>query len=509
MSARSGAATSRRAAVGLVVVLAGYLLIEAVAGAPNSPLVPGLPAGVGPPGWTSRGAQWLGLDGLTRTQLTVVALAIVAMILAAFLVVVAEARAGRLAVRAAVGASAVAVALAVAGPVLLSRDATSYGAYGRVLAIHHSNPYVVPPSRFTADPFVRAASPQWVDDTTVYGPAFTLASAAVVRAWPGSPGAVLGAFRVLAGLAVLGTVLLVVVAAARWGRPERAGLGAVVVGLNPVVVVHTVGGGHNDALVALGLAAALALAGPGEGSPNETWRTYGVTVALVLATLVKSVAGVALVVWWWQLVLGSAPGRRVRRTGPHVALAAAVSLAFAAPFLSSARVLWSTLSAASREGWASGPGLVMRGARAVGRSISGPTTAEVLAAVVAALFLVTFGFAHVTWWRRRPAAPLAETWAVALLLFALAAPYLLPWYALWFLPFLALLVEERWLWIGLACAGLLCLSGIPAEAGSAPSVWHHMVLAVHFAVAPAMLLLLLVGIARALEHPRRERAVPP
>src|SRR5262249_26834087 len=161
-----------------------YVVVELVAGAPNSPLVPGLPGGVRPPTWTSRGARWLGLDGLTRTQLTVVALSVVAVALAAFLVVVVEARAGRLPVRVAVGGSVAAVALAVASPVLLSRDATSYAAYGRIFAVHHENPYVVPPSAFPDDPFVRAASPQWVDDTTVYGPAFTLVSAAVARQWP-------------------------------------------------------------------------------------------------------------------------------------------------------------------------------------------------------------------------------------------------------------------------------------------------------------------------------------
>src|SRR5207247_7186346 len=133
------------------------------------------------------------------------------------------------------------------------------------------------------------------------------------------------------------------------------------------------------------------------------------------------------------------------------------------------------------------PGLVMRGARALGRSISGPTTADVLAAAVAGLFLATFGLGLVTWRRRRPAAALAETWGVALLLFALAAPYLLPWYALWFLPFLALLSDERLAAVGLAVSGLLALTGIPAEPGLHPGLWRAMMLGVHYAVAPLVL----------------------
>jgi alpha-1,6-mannosyltransferase len=308
---------------------------------------------------------------------------------------------------------------------------------------------------------------------------------------------------------VIGAVLLVVLAAGLWGRPERAALAAVAVGLNPVVVIHTVGGGHNDALVALGLGGALAIAGPLRASNRDPWRGFAVTVLLVLATLVKSVAVVALVLWWWNLGCAAPPGRRIRVVALHVAMAVALTLAFAAPFLSSARVLWSMLSAASREGWASGPGVVMRGARAFGRSIGGGTTADVLAALVAALFLAAFGLVFARWWRRRPAASMVDVWGVALLLFALAAPYLLPWYALWFLPFLALLAEERWRWIGLAATALLALTGIPAEAGSTPSVWHHMVLAVHFVVAPLMLALLAAGIAQALRVPKEGRPAPP
>ena len=40
-------------------------------------------------------------------------------------------------------------------------------------------------------------------------------------------------------------------------RPERAIFAVAVIGLNPIVVFHVVGGGHNDMLVALFVAAAV------------------------------------------------------------------------------------------------------------------------------------------------------------------------------------------------------------------------------------------------------------
>jgi hypothetical protein len=503
MTATPAGRTSRRAAAGVGSLLVAYLLLELVAGAPASPLVPGLPVGTGVPRWAARGAEWLGLDRLSRTGLTVLAWGLLAFAVVAFGVVVLEARAHRLSVRAAVVGSAVALGLAVAGPVLLSRDVTSYAAYGRIVAVHDANPYEVPPSSFPADPYVAAASPQWVDDTTVYGPAFTLVSAAVAGTWSDSPSGTLAAFRALAGVAVLGAVLLVARAAARW-RPDRGPLAAVALGLNPVVVLHTVGGGHNDALVALGLAGALALAAPSDGRP-EGPRALAVTLVLVLVTLVKSVAGIALLVWWWRAAESSPPGRRVRVAASHVALAVAVALALFAPFLSSMRALESVVAAASREGWASGPGFVVRGIRRFGRG----TAVDVLAGIVVALFLAAFVWVVVRWViGRRPVQnlrDLPDRWGTTMILFALSVPYLLPWYAAWLLPFVGLLASWPVAVLGLAAAALLALTGVPAEAGSTPGLWHGMVLVVHVAVAPLMLVAL-VGVSLAV---RRRPVGPP
>jgi hypothetical protein len=83
-----------------------------------------------------------------------------------------------------------------------------------------------------------------------------------------------------------------------------------------------------------------------------------------------------------------------------------------------------------------------------------------------------------------------------MLLLALAAPYLLPWYAAWFVPFLALMQDRVLALAGLAVAALLALTGIPAEAGTVPHVWQDMLLAVHYAAAPAMLALLGVVASR-------------
>jgi hypothetical protein len=142
--------------------------------------------------------------------------------------------------------------------------------------------------------------------------------------------------------------------------------------------------------------------------------------------------------------------------------------------------------------------MVARGARAAGNAIGGAATADALAAVVYLLFLGLFLFLLWRILRRADGLgphSLPEAWAAALLAFALTAPYLLPWYAAWFLPVLAL-ATDRWLpRIGIALASLLALTQVPAEPGTTPLLWRDMELGVHYGAA-AIALVLLVLLAR-------------
>ena len=88
-------------------------------------------------------------------------------------------------------------------------------------------------------------------------------------------------------------------------------------------------------------------------------------------------------------------------------------------------------------------------------------------------------------------------WGVALLLFALAAPYLLPWYVAWFVPLLALLDDEGLIWTGVALGCMLALTGVPAEPDGAPGLWRVMILGVHYGAAPVSLALLAIALRRA------------
>ena len=272
--------TSIRATWSLAVLVAGYFAIAVAAGARNSPLTVLLPARTSPPSWATTLARSFGLDQVGRDGLTGIAWILVLVVLIAFALVLREAWSRRIRLSAVLFAAGVSLALAVAAPLLLSRDVYTYAAYGRIEAVYHHDPYFAKLSSFPHDPFVAITPGQWVHTHSLYGPVFTLISAAIARTGA-SPGATILAFKLLAGLAIAAATGFVALTAAKT-RPERAPFAAALVGLNPVIVVHTVGGGHVDALIAAPLAAAMAIA-------VTRPRAIVITVLLTVACLVKAV----------------------------------------------------------------------------------------------------------------------------------------------------------------------------------------------------------------------------
>jgi alpha-1,6-mannosyltransferase len=112
-------------------------------------------------------------------------------------------------------------------PVLLSHDVYSYVDYARLGVVHGLDPYVQPPLAAPGDPAF--AHVTWVETTSAYGPLFTLATYPL--AW-----------------LPLGLAVAALKAAWRGADPLRA---AAFVALNPLVLVHVVGGAHNDGLAML------------------------------------------------------------------------------------------------------------------------------------------------------------------------------------------------------------------------------------------------------------------
>ncbi len=157
-----------------------------------------------------------------------------------------------LAIRAADQLPARAVLIAIAAlnvlvllaPLLMSTDVFSYVAYGRSGAVYGANPYFHGPNAIALDPAYAFIATRWAATPTVYGPLFTALSyllAPLSLAWN------VLAYKAIAGISSLVIVVLVWKASQLRGlNPVRA---VVIVGLNPVILVFGVGGGHNDLLM--------------------------------------------------------------------------------------------------------------------------------------------------------------------------------------------------------------------------------------------------------------------
>jgi hypothetical protein len=311
----------------------------------------------------------------------------------------------------AVAVIAAAVQLApLAAPLLLSTDAWTYWDYGRVAAVHGRNPYVDAPSSFTGDPALARMGARWRDKTSVYGPAFTLASEPLARAAGSSADAAAWEYKVIAGLAALGSAGLAALVA------RRRALAAAFVGWNPVLALHLAGGGHNDAWIGLLVLGAITLAGSRRpGAAGATW---------VLAVAVKWVPLVFLL-----LRALEARSRRQRLGVTGLAVAAAVTTA-----LATWRYGWRWLSALAP--LADNARLETRYALPHRLQSAGVPRDVALGLAVAALA------AGLLWLARRAAAGRARL-ALAACLVLVTTPYLVVWYLGWVVPLAAADEDDR------------------------------------------------------------------
>jgi hypothetical protein len=250
------------------------------------------------------------------------------------------------------------------------------------------------------------------------------------------------------------------------------------------VIVHTVGGGHLDAVLA-GLLAAALLAAIGSSSPIGA-RAVASTILLTLACLVKIVLVSVLLFWLWRLLRLAEPRARTRAAVTHAMVIAAVTAGLLAPFADGWRTFTALGTVGGLESWASPAHLVGHAVSAAVRSFAGAGAGIPANDVVFALFLFVFA-ALLVRLARRPV-PMADGWGVAVLLLVLSLPFVLPWYACWFLPFVALLEDDRLGRIGMAASLVLALTLIPADpfhGFTTPGVFAFA----HYVAAPVLLVL--------------------
>ncbi len=387
-----------------------------------------LPESVRPiPGWL---AGPLGGDGL---GLHVAPLLLVLALM--FISYVAVTLAGtRLSGRAVLAAIAALHAFVLLAPPLLSTDVFSYQAYARMGAMYGVSPYLHGPHAIALDPVYPFIGWKWVTMPSAYGPVFTLLSYILA---PLSIAASALAYKAIAAVSSLILVALVWNAARLRGLdPVRA---AAFVGLNPLVVLYGVGGGHNDLLML-----AVALAGVYLMLARRERAGAG---SLVLATAVKLTGGLLL-----PFALAGAGGPRMRHRRRDVLIGSAVatacvSLVTLAAFATAPLHMLGTLQKGQSEGdWHSIPGVIATKLGAV-------TIGRIVGLILAAAFVMALVWLIRRVWRGTLDWIDGAGWATVLLLITASA--LLPWYVAWLIPLAALAGDRRLRSVSLVMTGLV------------------------------------------------------
>jgi len=464
--------------VALSASAASVLFVALVAATPGSPFQPVLPPDAEPTGPLRWLAGVVGLDGLGAGALATIGIVAVAFAAISFLLVLRAAWRAEISVRTVIGFAVAYHVVVLFLPLLFSRDVYSYAYYGKIAATYHANPYVRTPADFPRDALAAFVGPKWVGTPAVYGPLFTLASSLVARVVDSVAGFIV-AFRLMAVAASLGTIAIVARLVGR-ERPERAAFAVALIGLNPVVLFQSVASGHNDLLVMLSIAAALALIFAGRELPA--------TAVLALGTLVKATAAVPLVLLIAVVVVRRPEGERGRALLGHLAVAAGIGLAFALPFLQREDPSLGMVELAKHEGWLA----PSRFFRRLLDGISGDTLG-VLARVafpvllLAAVFLV--GRALVRRGGTITPFALGAGWGWGLLFLMLLGPVLLPWYVTWILPLAWLLPSvPRAVIVGTGTA--LTVSQFTAEPARFQTAYDANLLWGHYVVTPVVIGLL-------------------
>jgi hypothetical protein len=316
--------------------------------------------------------------------------------------------------------------LAVATPSHQSADVYSYAMYGRIATVHHQNPFSSYPMHFEGDPMRRHVNDLWQRTPDIYGVGFTMIMATLAPVIGESSFLVHFAYQLIA-VAAVGAMLWLL-----WKRTRNPAALAFV-GLNPLLAVSVVNGGHPDALVALGVLIGVLFAV--ERRPVPAGVAFALAASVNFTALVG--AGV-LAVWAYR--------RWSRRE--VVQFAAIVGAFGALPY-----VLLS--------GWMHNAhvhsGLVSRQSlwNAVGGLVSGADTLRSVAAtgttVIAGALLLVIVLRHTS--RGTPELAIAAGFAV----FLIASSWVMPWYAFTALPLLAITRPNLLSWTVAVYASLVLL----------------------------------------------------
>jgi alpha-1,6-mannosyltransferase len=322
---------------------------------------------------------------------------------------------------------------------VFSRDTYSYLAQGALLR-DGFDPYLVGPVE-NANSLLDNVSPIWTTTTAPYGPVFILVAKFVTMA----VGDHVIEGTMLLRLCMLPGLVMLIWAAPRIARHVGANGPAAlwICVLNPLVIIHLMGGVHNEMLMVGLMMAAIALT-------LQDKPIWGVGL-IAIAVAVKATAGIALpfMVWMWmhrlrdKRGLGTAKAFGIATAGSvliFVVVFAVVS------WLAGVGLGWLTALAGSVKiiNWLTVPTAAANLINAIGGlffPVNFYAVLEVARVVGVAIIAISL---PLLWWRfRHDDREALKGIALAMLVVVLFVPAALPWYYTWPLAVLSALAQSR------------------------------------------------------------------
>lgn len=316
---------------------------------------------------------------------------------------------------------------------VFSRDAYSYLAQGALLR-DGFNPYedgpVVNPGILLDN-----VSNVWTTTTTPYGPVHLLLTDGIVR---------LTGENVIAGTMLLRITMLPGLALMMWAVPHLArklgGNTAIALWLavlNPLVLIHLIGGAHNETLMVGLMAAGIALA-------LERKHVFGIAL-IAVAVAIKATAGVALpFVVWIAMIHEREDAARDGKEPPNpfrsfIKSAGKGFVTFAAVLGSASLIAgvglgWMTALSGSSKiiNWLSLPTVVAHLATVATSWFAGDHFNDILEVTRSIAAVILVAIIAVVWWRYRKTERDAVMGIVIVMVaIVVLSPAALPWYYSW------------------------------------------------------------------------------
>jgi len=342
------------------------------------------------------------------------------------------------------------VPLLVAPP-LFSRDVYSYAAQGEMMS-HHISPYQYGPGVLGSTPMTRLVDPLWLNTPAPYGPLFMEGDGLLtdLAGHHGLPDIVLLRLMALVGVGLI--AIGVPMLARSYGRdPSQAFALAL---LNPVTILHLVGGAHNDALMLGLLAVGLAL--------SKRGRPVAGILVCALAAAVKVPAAIGIVYIGWEWMGPGVPLRsRIRPLVSAGLIAAAVMGALS--FLTGLGWSWilNLATPGTVRSWvapATGAGQLITG---IAHLVHIPVAEHAVLSVTRLLGLGAAAILGV--WLLKNVERFGTLRALGLTMLAVVVlgPVVQPWYLSWGLILLAPVATGRVLSLIVACSVGSAFIGLP------------------------------------------------